>query len=72
VNEAHFREIEKVLLYISEARKRAAIVADAIERDGADAHLVEALRSAEQELADLHRRLMQGTYWAVPKQQMSL
>jgi hypothetical protein len=72
VNEAHFREIEKVLLYVSEARKKAATVADAIERDGAEPHLVEALNQAEKELADLHRLLMQGTYWAVPKQQMTL
>ena len=72
MNEDHFREIEKVLLYVSEARKRAATVADAIARGGAEPHLAEALNSAEQELADLHRRLMQGTYWAVPKQPMTL
>ncbi len=72
MNEAHFREIEKVLLYVSEARRRAESVAEAIERDGAEAHLVAALRDAERELADLHRRLMQGTYWAVPKQQLTL
>lgn len=72
MNEDHFREIEKVLLYVSEARKRAATVADAIARDGAEPHLVEALTAAVQDLEDLHRRLMQGTYWAVPKQQMTL
>lgn len=72
MNEAHFREIEKVLLYVSEARRKAESVAEAIARDGAQPHLVEALREAERELAQMHRRLMQGTYWAVPKQQLSL
>jgi hypothetical protein len=72
MNEAHFREIEKVLMYVSESRRRAESVAREIERDGAEPHLVEALRDAERDLADLHRRLMQGTYWAVPKPQQQL
>lgn len=72
MNEEHFKEIEKVLLYVSEARRKAEGVADGLERDSAEAHLVAALRDAEAELAELHRKLMQGTYWAVPKQQMSL
>jgi len=72
VNEEHFKEIEKVLLYVSEARRKAEAVADGLERDSAEAHLVAALREAETELAGLHRKLMQGTYWAVPKQQLSL
>lgn len=43
MNEHHFREMEKVLLCVCEARKRAATVADEIARDGAEPHLVEAL-----------------------------
>lgn len=72
MNEAHFREIEKVLLYVSEARRKAGRVAEAIERDGAEPHLVAALRDAERDLAELHRRPMHGTYWAVPKEQLAL
>lgn len=72
MNEQHFGEIERVLLLISGARKRAASVGDDLERDGAEAHLVEALRTAEKDLEELHRRLMQGTYWAVPDRQMTL
>lgn len=33
----------------------------------AEPHLVGALRQADAELADLHRRLMQGAFWVVPK-----
>ncbi len=72
MNEAHFAEIEKVLLYVSEARERAERAARTIERDGAELHLIAALRDAEQELADLHRRLMQGTYFAIPERQLTL
>jgi hypothetical protein len=72
VNEAHFAEVETTLLYISEARERAERSAKALAKAGADDHLVEALQEAEQELETLHRRLMQGTYFAVPKEQLTL
>jgi len=72
VNEAHFSEIEKTLLYISEARLRAERAAKLIEKDGADAHLVEALREAERELERVGRLLMQQTYFAVPKEQLTI
>lgn len=72
MNEAHFSEIEKTLLYISEARERAERAMRTLEKDGAEAHLVEALRSADAELAALHKRLLQQTYFAVPKEQLSL
>lgn len=72
MNEAHFSEIEKTLLYISEARERAERAAKALEKDGAEPHLVEALRTGEAELAALHKKLFQQTYFAVPKAQLSL
>ena len=72
MNEAHFAEIEKVLLFISDARERAAKTAASLERDGAELHLLAALRDAEDELATLHRRLMQGTYFAVTAAQLTL
>jgi hypothetical protein len=67
VNEAHFAEIEKTLLYVSEARERAERAARTIGRDKGDIHLVEALERTEAELLALHRRLMQATYFAVPE-----
>jgi hypothetical protein len=72
MNEAHFAEIEKVLLYISDARERAERTRKALEKDGAEAHLIEAVRSSEDELARLHKRLLQQTHFAVPKPQLSL
>jgi len=72
VNEAHFAEIEKTLLYVAEARERAERAGRALARDGAEPHLVEALEEVERELEALGRTLMQRTYFAVPKEQLTL
>ena len=67
MDEAHFKEIEKVFLYLSEARERAERGANAIRKDGAEPHLVEALEWLETELKELHRLLIHKTYYAVPE-----
>jgi len=72
MNEAHFAEIEKTLLFISEARKRAERAVANIESNGAEPHLVAALKQTERELEELGRRLMQQTYFAVPNDQLSI
>jgi len=65
MTERQSSEVEKVLLHVSEARTRARRAAEFVEKDGAEPHIGEALRTAEQQLADLHRKLSQGTYYAV-------
>lgn len=72
MNEQHFKETERTLLYISEARERAEKSARGIARDQAEPHLVSALKETEAELLALHRKLMQRTYFARPKQQVAL
>ena len=72
MNEAHFAEIEKTLLYVSEARKRAEKTAKELRRAGAEPHLVAAVEAAEKDLEAVGRRLMQQTYFAVPKEQLEL
>jgi len=72
MTENESREVEKVLLHISDARTWTRITADVLEKEGAAAHVVEALRSGEQQLAGLHRTLAQGTYYAVPEDGMRL
>ena len=72
MNEKHFAEIEKTLLFISEARKRAEKTAKELSRAGAEPHLVTAIELAERDLEAVGRRLMQQTYFAVPKEQLSL
>jgi len=45
--------------------ERALKAAKDIKANEAEPHLVEALERAATEMADTHRRLMQGTYYAV-------
>jgi hypothetical protein len=71
MTDSHSAEIEKTLLYISEARKRAAKTVKSLRAEGADDHLVEALENTERELEALGRKLMQQTYFAVPRDQLS-
>jgi hypothetical protein len=68
-NEAHHSEVEKVLLYISEARERAERARVALARDGAEPHLTAALAESEEHLRLEHRRLLQKTLYAVPDQE---
>lgn len=67
MTEAHGSEVERVLLFISDAQARARRASARIEKEGGEQHLIEALREAQGELGALHRRLMQGTYYAVPE-----
>jgi hypothetical protein len=68
-NETHHSEVEKVLLYISEARERAERARLALVKQGAAPHLIAALEDAEEELRKEHRRLLQRTFYAVPDQE---
>ena len=72
MDETHFAEIDVAMLYIEEARKRAERAAKALRDEGADAHLIAALERSETELSEVARRLRQGTFFAVPKEQLSL
>lgn len=65
-------EVEVTLLYISETRRRAEKTAKELEKDGAEPHLVEALRIAERDLDQVATKLMQRTYFAVPEAQLTL
>jgi len=72
MTERESSEIEKVLLYISDARTRAKRAADVVAKDGADAHIIAALADAERQLGELHTKLAQGTYYAVPDDSLKL
>lgn len=67
MNERHFAEIERALLYISEARKRAEKTTKELRTMKAEQHLIDAVALAERELERVGRVLMQQTYFAVPK-----
>ena len=66
MSEAHSGEVEKVLLYVGDARDRARAAAERIARDDADEHVIQALRDTERALGELHTRLTQQTFYAIP------
>lgn len=72
MDEKHFEEIDVAMLYIEEARKRTERAATALRADGAEQHLIAALKRTEEELSDVARRLRQGPFFAVPKEQLHL
>lgn len=72
LDEQHFEQIDVAMLYIEEARSRAERAAGELRRLGAEQHLVEAMERAQVELSDIGRRLRQGTFFAVPREQLKL
>jgi hypothetical protein len=72
MTEAHSGEVEKVLLYVGDARDRARAAADRVARDDGAEHVVQALRDTERELGDLHTRLTQQTFYAIPDAELKL
>jgi hypothetical protein len=70
-DEAEFLEIHEVMLYLEEARRRTERAITALRENGAEEHLIEALQRSEEDLRDVARRLRQGTFFAVPKAQLS-
>ena len=72
LDEQAFEQIDVVMLYIEEARTRTERAAAEMRKLGAEPHLVEAVERAQEELIDLARRLRQGTFFAVPKEQLKL
>jgi len=72
LDEQHFEQIDVAMLYIEEARARAERVAETLRKSAAEPHLVEAMEQAERDLSDVARRLRQGTFFAVPKEQLKL
>jgi hypothetical protein len=71
-DEAQFGEIDIVLLCIEEARRRAERAAADLRADGGDDFLVEALEQCQAELSVIAKKLIQGTFFAVPKTQLEL
>jgi len=65
VTERQLGEIERVLLYVGDARSRADRAAAALEREDAPAHMVAALADTARRMGEAYRALSQRTYYAV-------
>jgi len=71
LDEKHYGEIDVVLLTIENARRRAERAAAELRATGADDFLIEALEQVQQDLSEAAKKLTQGTFFAVPKAQLS-
>jgi hypothetical protein len=72
LDEQYFEQIDHAMLYIEQARERTERAVAEMRKLGAEEHLIEAMERAQEELSDVARRLRQGTFFAVPKEQLTL
>jgi hypothetical protein len=71
-DEQHYGEIDVVLLYLEDARRRAERAAADLRAGGAEDFLLEALKQVQEDVSEAARKLRQGTFFAVPKAQLTL
>ncbi len=72
LDEKHYGEIDVVLLIIENARRRAEKAAVELRAEGAEDFLVEALEQVQDDLSEAAKKLRQGTFFAIPKAQLTL
>lgn len=65
-DEQHFRKVERALLYADDAARKIGRIAEDLRRDGADPHLVAALRTASDSVREDHRQMMKSVYFRAP------
>jgi hypothetical protein len=71
VTEKELSEIERVLLYVGDARARAERAAAALGRAGAPVAAVSALNDTAARMADAYRTLTQRAYYGVASDRRS-
>lgn len=72
MTEQESKEVEKMLLHISDARSRARRAAESLGKVGGSEGVTRALRETEGQLAEIHRSLSRSTYYAVPDDSLRL
>ena len=72
LDEKNYGEVDVVLLYIEEARARTERACAALRAGGAEDFLLEAMERTQEQLSETAKLLTQGTFFAVPKQQLTL
>jgi len=70
-DERDYGEVDAVLLYIEDARRRAERAAGELRAGGAEDFLLEAMEQVQDDLSETAKKLTQGTFFAVPKAQLS-
>ena len=72
LDEKNYGEVDVVLLYIEDARRRTEAACAALRDGGAEDFLLEAMERTQEQLSETAKLLTQGTFFAVPKQQLTL
>jgi len=65
-HEDHIREVERALMYIAQARRKAEEIAAALAKEGAEERLVTGLQTAAAALRAEHNRLLNTSHFPVP------
>ncbi len=66
--EDHAREVERVLMYIAQAYRKAEEIGAALAKDEAEERFVNGLRTAVAALRAEHNRLLNTTHFPVPEE----
>lgn len=72
LDEKNYGEVDVILMYIEEARARTERASAALRANGAEDFLIEAMERTQGQLSETAKLLTQGTFFAVPKQQLTL
>ena len=72
LDEQHYGEIDAVLLYLENARRRAERRAAELRATGGDEHLIDALEAVQDDLSEAAKKLRHGSFFAVPSAQLTL
>jgi len=64
--EDHAREVERVLMYIAQAHRKAKEIVAQLAKDGAEQRFVDGLQTAAAALLAEHNRLLNTTHFPVP------
>lgn len=65
-NEDELRDVERVMMYIAEAQRKADEMAGKLASEGAQERVVAALQTASAALRAEHNRLLNSTHFVVP------
>lgn len=64
------RDVERVMMYIAEAQRKAEEMASELAAKGAEERIVAALQTAAGALRAEHNRLLNRTHFVVPDEQL--
>ena len=65
-SEDELRDVERVMMYIAEAHRKAEEMARKLAAEGAQERIVKALQTASAALRAEHNRLLNSTHFVVP------